>query len=130
MDKRRSSLALFLLVSLGALAGGCSRQDTECLSSIGRKIGDRASAATASCREKLDGLKNLGAAGTSLQERVTLRLRWEKVLADTSIEVVVTGKDIELKGTVPNAEQRTRAAELAESTAGVERVLVSLTIAE
>jgi hypothetical protein len=129
MGKKRSPLALLLLLGLGLLGGGCNRHDTERLSSIGRKIMDRASTATAGFREKLDGLKG-SRGGDSIQDKVTLRLRWEKVLADTPIEVVVSGQEIELKGTVKTAEQRTRAVELAEATVGVERVLVSLSVAE
>jgi osmotically-inducible protein OsmY len=129
MGKRRSSLA-WLFLGLSALGGGCSRQDTECLSNIGRKIMDRAGTATASCRQKFDGLKSLRAGSDSLQDRVLQRLRWEKMLADAPIEVVVIGKDIELKGSVKTAEQRARAVEVAESTLGVDRVLVSLTTAD
>jgi osmotically-inducible protein OsmY len=120
---KRQLLSLLALLSLGAFVG-CGRRDTECLSSIGRKVMDRAGSATASVRERLDGWRSQGG---SLHEKVSHRLRWEKVLADVPIEVVVSGKEIELKGTVKTAEQRTRAVELAESTVGVERVLVSLT---
>ena len=111
------------------MGAGCSRQDTECLGSIGRKVMDRAGAATASCRENIDGLKG-SCAADSLQDKVAMRLRWEKVLANTPIEVVVNGNEIELKGTVKTAEQRSRAVELAESTTGVLRVLISLSVAE
>ena len=127
MGKRLSILVI--LIGLGTLAG-CSRQDTECLGSIGRKIMDRAGKATVTYRDKLDGLKNLRGNSDNLQERVALRLRWEKVLADTPIDVVVNGKEIELNGTVKNAEQRARATEIAEATAGVEHVSNNLNLAE
>ncbi len=123
---RRLALGMILVC---AAVGGCSRKDTESLASIGRKLADRAGAATAGCREKLDGLKSAGGAA-SVQDKVTRRLRWEKVLADAVIEVVANGDEMELKGTVKNAEQRTRATELAETTVGVGRVLVSLTVAD
>jgi osmotically-inducible protein OsmY len=129
MGKRRSSLGWLLFVGL-ALGQGCSRQDTECLSSIGRKIVDRAGAATTGYRDKLDGLKSLRSAADSIQHRVSMRLRWEKMLTDSTIEVIASGKEIELKGTVKSAEQRTRAVELAESTAGVERAVSSLIVLE
>jgi hypothetical protein len=129
MGNRRAALVLLLAVGTGAVSGGCSRQDTESLAGIGRKLADRAAVATASCRARFDGL-NTGAAGNSIQDKVTRRLRWEKVLADIPIEVTATGDEIELKGTVKNAEQRTRATELAEATVGVTRVLVSLTVTE
>jgi hypothetical protein len=127
MGDRRYVLS-FWFAALGTLCAGCGRQDTECLGSIGRKLTDRALAATARFREKIDSVKWFRGGSDNIQERVSLRLRWEKLLADTNIEVVATGKEIELKGNVKTAEQRTRAIELAEATAGVERVLVSLTM--
>jgi osmotically-inducible protein OsmY len=129
MGDTRSAITWLLFLGLGGLQG-CSRQDTECLSSIGRKVMQSASATTASCREKLDGLKSAKGGIDNLHDIVALRLRWEKILADTPIEVVVSGQDIELRGTVKTAEQRARAVELAEATIGVQRVLVSLTMGE
>jgi osmotically-inducible protein OsmY len=127
MGKRRSAFTWLIFLGAGVL-GGCSRQDTECLSGIGRKIADRASAATAHYRQHLDALNF--SRGDNLVERVRLRLRWEKVLAGVQFEVLANGTEIELKGNFKNAEQRARAVELAESTAGVERVLVSLTVGD
>ena len=130
MGKRHSwPLARLVFLGLGAL-GGCNRQDTECLSSMGRKIVDRVSAASAACRQKFDGIKGPKGGGDNLHDRVTLRLRWEKTLADLPLEVAVSGQEIELKGTVSTVEQRARAVELAESTTGVERVSVSLIVTE
>src|SRR5262249_15234614 len=124
MGKTQSwPLACLILLGLGTLAG-CNRQDTECLSSMGRKIVDRVSLASAACRQRFDGgfkaTKDTKSSGDNLHDRVTLRLRWEKALADLPLEVVVSGQDIELKGTVNTPEQRNRAVEVAESTTGVE----------
>jgi osmotically-inducible protein OsmY len=98
------------------------------LGGIGRKLLERASAVSANARQPLDALNV--ARGDNLAERVRLRLRWEKVLAEAQIEIIANGKEIELKGNVKNMEQRRRAVELAESTTGVERVLISLTIGD
>ncbi len=127
MGKTRATMALVLFLGLG---GACNRQDTECLGSIGRKVMVRAGTATAPFREKIDSLKIARPVLDTLQEKVSARFRWEKVLADLTLEVVVTGNEIELKGIVKTAEQRSRAVELAESTTGVERVLVNLTLAD
>jgi hypothetical protein len=129
MGKRRPQLIYVLLAGLATLAG-CNRQDTECLGRIGRKLVDRAGTATTGMRDRLSSLKSVAAGAAGLHDKVTWRLRWDKALAETSIDVVVTGKEIELQGTVKTAEQRNRATELAETTAGVERVLVSVKIGE
>lgn len=64
--------------------------------------------------------------GLGLESRVAARLHWDKTLSDTGIQVQSRGSEIELKGTVQTAEQRRRAVDLAETTAGVERVIDSL----
>ena len=123
---KKASLVLMICL----LAAGCNRQDTECLSRIGRKVVERANTATTGLRDKLKGFPTGTLTGNELHDRVILRLRWEKLLAELPFEVTVQGKEIELKGTVKTPEQRARAVELAESTLGVERVLVNLSIGE
>jgi len=54
MGQRRSNLVLMLVLGASVLGGGCSRQDTELLGNIGRKLMDRAGTATANYREKID----------------------------------------------------------------------------
>ena len=79
---------------------------------------DEAAEAMRKAEQDLKGilaLKGLRGVTDNLHDRVLLRLRWDKILADTPIEVAVTGREVELKGTVKNAEQRARATELAES---------------
>ena len=61
--------------------------------------------------------------------RVSARLRWDKSLVDAKIEVSEAGTTVELKGTVGEPAQKQRALELAESTAGVEKVTDSLEVA-
>ncbi len=120
---KRSGVTI-CLAGLLALVSGCKRQDTESLGRIGRKVLDRAHVATAGFQEKLSGLKgNLG-----LHERVSHRLRWDKALAELTVEVNGTGAEVELKGIVKTADQKRRAVELAETTAGVERVSDSLQV--
>ncbi len=54
MGKWRSIFALLVCLGVAGLGTGCSRQDTELLGSIGHKLLDRAGAATANYREKID----------------------------------------------------------------------------
>jgi hypothetical protein len=107
---------------------GCNRQDVDGLQRIGRKVLDRAQAAASPLREKFDHTLHGIGGHVSIRERVQQRLQWDKTLADVAVEVAVSEKDIELKGTLKSEEQRRRAVELAETTNGVERVTDSLQI--
>jgi hypothetical protein len=111
-----------------ALAG-CTQQDTESLARIGRKFGQRSQGTIASVRGQVDGdLRVLNEPG--LKEKIDSRLRWDALLSDVKIEVQVTGGEVDLTGTVKNDAQRRRAAEIAESTAGVQAVNDRLKVEE
>ena len=120
---RLKSILVLLLLS----GAGCNRQDIDGLGRIGRRVLERTQAATSPLREKFDHtLQGIGTLG--LRQRVQHRLQWDKALADTTIDVAVTDKEVELRGTIRRDEQRRRAIELAESTVGVERVTDHLTL--
>ncbi len=125
-------LARFLLLGVCLLpaSSGCSKQDSEAISKISRKLLDRATAATDEAREKLDVPWKGAGKDAPLRDRVQARLRWENTLADQAIEVVVREKEVELKGTVKTALQKQRAFELAAATSGVDNVQDSLKTAE
>ncbi len=106
---------------------GCNRQDTECLSRIGRKLAAHAKAGTGEIGAKID-LSWASKREPSLQDKVHDRLRFENTLTDVAFEVRVNGKEIELKGNVKTALQRQRAIELAETVAGVEKVNADITV--
>ena len=131
-NNRWSALLLAASISLT----GCTAQDTECLARIGRKLADRSHGAADSIRDQVDGdLKALPLGGplpkdNVLRERVAARLRWDALLADVRIDVEVTGHEVELKGTVKNDAQRRRAADIAETTAGVQAVNEALKVEE
>jgi osmotically-inducible protein OsmY len=109
---------------------GCSRQDSDAISKIARKLFDRTQAATEEAREKLDMPWKGAGKDAPLRERIQARLRWENTLADQAIEVVVREKEVELQGTVKTALQKQRAFELAAATTGVDNVQDSLKVAE
>jgi osmotically-inducible protein OsmY len=58
----------------------------------------------------------------TLDTRVSARLRWDKSLADATIQVSATDGVVELKGKVADLKKRQRAVEIAQSTAGVTEV--------
>ncbi len=62
----------------------------------------------------------------ALDARVSQRLRWDKSLADSPIQVNVSANVVKLTGNVTDLAQRRRAVELAESTVGVEKVIDAL----
>lgn len=118
---------LFVISCLGV---GCNRQDTECLSRIGRKVAAHAKESSGELGTKIDlrwtGIKREPA----LQEKIQDRLRFENTLNDVALEVVVKDKQVELKGIVKTPSQRQRAVELADTVAGVEKVVDSIVVRE
>lgn len=114
--------------SLTTLAG-CNRQDTECLSRIGRKVAVHVKNSVGDVGGKVD-FPRTGKRDLTLQEKVQDRLRYENTLTDVAFEVTVKDKEVDIKGTVNQAVQRQRAIELAETLAGVEKVTNSIQVRE
>jgi hypothetical protein len=105
-----------------ALLAGCQKHDAEALASIGGKIAERAHAYAAQMHQKCPSLPG------SLEGRVRNRLTTDKSLAESVVDVVVSDKNVELKGSLATQEQVRRAVDLAESTVGVENVVNSLRV--
>ncbi len=129
-------LALFCM-----LPAGCEKEDPEHLASLARKVATRAEPLVgkmdAEWLQRLRGVQSpspapavaaVPAGEPDVVARVTARLRWEKALEDTSIQVIASEGGIELKGKVGDVAQKKRAVELAESTTGVDRVTESLEV--
>jgi hypothetical protein len=113
---------LFLAVAF--LTVGCTGEDTERLGRVGHKLAQRAEALTGEAGRLSRGWQALRGElpEPDIEARVVMRLHWDKSLE--SVQIQVTAKDgvVELKGVVQNLEQRRRAIDLAESTAGVVQV--------
>jgi hypothetical protein len=127
MWRSRSVCLAFCLLTA---ATGCTRQDTECISRIGRKVSAHARNNAGDLGTMFDLAWVSARKEPSLQERIQDRLRFDKSLAEFTFEVCVKDKEVEVKGQVKTAEQRQRAIELAESLVGVERVIDSITLRE
>jgi hypothetical protein len=115
---------LSLIAGIALLLAGCTKTDADVLAGIGRKLVDRGQKVSDNLEQawtKMPGRQ-------SLDSRVRARLRWEKSLAESPIEVHAVENTVELKGTVAGEEQARRAVELAEATLGVDRVVNSLQI--
>src|SRR5262249_44762703 len=126
-ERKMRVLTLLIAVMLTTTAVGCNRQDTECLSRIGKKVAVHAKRNAGDVGAKFD-IGWLGKRESTLQEKVQDRLRFENTLTDVTFEVTVKDKEVDLKGTVKNAQQRQRAIELAETLAGVDRVTDAITV--
>jgi osmotically-inducible protein OsmY len=125
--KRR--LFLGLLAVLAVAVSGCGAEDASRLGQIGRMIAARAEALSGGPEGGLASgwQATLGISeNAKLAGRVSMRLRWDKELADSAIEVNADGGTVELKGKVGNQDQRRRAVEVAQSTSGVNKVVDSL----
>jgi hypothetical protein len=121
----RRWVSLAGLLGLTALATGCNQQDAEAMNRIGKKL----AAVAGDIKDNLGGgwqglYNSMGPEG-----RVATRVHWDKNLAEAKIQVKASGSDIELTGNVQNQEQKRRAVELAETTAGVDRVTDNLEVA-
>jgi osmotically-inducible protein OsmY len=112
--------------TLALLGAGCNQQDADCLSRIGRKVAAHARSSAGDVGTKVDLRWARGE--PNLQDKVLDRLRFENALAELTFEVSVKDKEVELKGTVKTPSQRQRAIELAETVAGVDKVIDSLKV--
>jgi hypothetical protein len=116
-----------------ALPCGCDGQDPERLARISRLTLIKLEHVAGGPNGKLASgwqavLGSVG--GTSLDSRVTARLRWERSLAGSDIHVqTVSPGVVRLQGTVADGAARSRAAEVAGATQGIETVENALTIA-
>jgi osmotically-inducible protein OsmY len=118
------SLSLLLI----GMAAGCNQQDAECLSRIGKKMAAHAKSGAGEVGGKVDF--RWAHFEPSLHDKIVDRLRYENTLTELKFEVVVKNKEVELKGAVKTPLQRQRAIELAETTAGVDKVVDSLKVQE
>jgi hypothetical protein len=106
-------------LGLLAAAGGCASQDADCLGRVARRAAAKG--------EELAAGTGWPAAPANLalwsvEARVAARLHWDKGCESAEIQPTLADGVLELRGSVRDADQRRRAVELAEATAGVEKV--------
>jgi osmotically-inducible protein OsmY len=109
---------------------GCSEDDTERLSRIWHNLGSRMHALTSGAQQRLSSgwsaFKDRSDNPAALRDRVASRLRNDRALAESDIEVEVNGTTVTLRGDAENMAGRQRAVELAKTTVGVEEVVDEL----
>lgn len=114
-----------LILGLVLASYGCSK-DAERLARVAHKTSAKFDGVTEGLRDKLNngwGAVRSTVTETSLDGRVSLRLRWDNELAGADVQVRLAGPGVvELTGSVADLAQHRRAVELAQTTAGVESV--------
>jgi osmotically-inducible protein OsmY len=127
----RKRARLLCVAGLALLLPGCEGQDADRLARIGRKVVDRLQVQTGAAPGRLpDSLQSIrgGLGEFAVDAKVAARLRWDKDLEGTSIQVGAVGNGVvKLTGTVPNFEARRHAVHLARTTVGVNNVVDELT---
>jgi osmotically-inducible protein OsmY len=119
------------LAWLALLAAGCESQDADRLAKIGRKVAERLQAQTSPDAGRApDSLQSIrgGIGEFALDAKVAARLRWDKELENSRIQVAALGGGtVKLTGKVSGPEARRQAVNLARTTSGVKDVVDELT---
>jgi osmotically-inducible protein OsmY len=116
---------IYVVAALTIATCGCESQDTDRLGRAARRIASKFDSLTSGADDKLTAgwqAFRVDLNEMSLDARVSARLRWDKALAGSKIQVQAKDGVVELKGPVADLAQRRRAVELAESTAGADKV--------
>jgi osmotically-inducible protein OsmY len=120
------------VVVLAGLACGCNGQDADRLAQIGRLSAARGEELTRGVRERLVrgwAAIQAGSAVAAVDGRVSSRIGWDKSMAGVDIQVSSPSSGVVvLRGSAPDESRRQRAAELAQSTDGVDRVVNEITV--
>lgn len=119
-------MAVFAVVFCGALQAVGQQKESD---SIGDKVDRGVKAVESKFREKWGDVKRATHRMT-IEGRVYARLYWDKSLADADLKI--EGKDggiVVLHGSVPTADAKHRAVELAQSTVGVNETTDELVVA-
>lgn len=111
-------------ILLMILSLGCQARDRDTLATVCKRTGTKVSSAAGGGEQISARWRVLRAAFAEHPAgRVEARLRWDRYLGDAGIEAKAAGKGVvRLRGTI-DPGSRQRAVELAQSTAGVERVI-------
>jgi osmotically-inducible protein OsmY len=118
--------AVCVLFLCGALTAVGQQKDSD---SIGDKFDRGVRSVESKLRETWGDVKR-ATHRMSVQGRVYARLYWDKSLADAPFQIEAKdGGVVVLKGSVPTAEAKRRAVDLAQSTVGVNEAVDELGVA-
>ena len=114
-------LALAMIV-----VSGCSQKDEDRTRDAVQDIGEKTKEAVSDAAEK--GKEIVSATGEKITDgwittKIKTKFADDKILKDSPVTVETTERVVTLKGTVPTADAKKRAAMIAEGTEGVLRVV-------
>ena len=128
--------AVGVLLGLGALGGGLmasKRGDADVLANVGSVVASRVKAVIPEASWVSAPMAALKPGRVlPVEERVRVRIDSDKGMNGSTVTVVLgaTAGEVKLRGVVATSVQRTRAAELAEGTVGVEVVVNEIAVPE
>jgi osmotically-inducible protein OsmY len=133
MTAKRAAAAVAFFGVLAATIVLSKRGDLDILLRVGKKAAEKVQSGLPDAR-KATGPLAAFRAGDALpvEERVRVRIQTDKQMAGAEVTVVSTSTagEVRLRGVVQTGNQRQRAIELAEGTAGVDKVLEELAVPE
>lgn len=117
-----------LICALSSQAQQTGKRVGEKLDDVGREIRSGLNRAGQEVKEQFASAKT-AVENMGVESRVYSRIHWDKALTDATIELSVTQEGvITMDGTVATAQAKTRAAELAQGTVGVTKVVDRLAV--
>ena len=120
---QKTFVVLLFVVIVGGALGFSKKSDADVLTRVGN-TGARKVMVAMPQANRLAGPLAATKTGSllAIEDRVRLRFQTDKALEGANITVIAEGPEVRLRGEVGNALVRARAVELAQTTAGVEKV--------
>jgi hypothetical protein len=127
----RTLVAIQLALPALLLSSGCKARDGDILLKVCGRLGEKLEVATGTSVSQVTATLRGAAGDASLGTRVQNRLRWDRYLHESEIEVSLTATNVvTLRGQVADRALKQRAYELARTTVGIEKVVDELTLPE
>jgi hypothetical protein len=133
MMGRTRTIGMLSLVLFPFALASCQNKDADRLAALGNRLGEQAQTLLTPAGSPLRNLQgvSLRMGELSIEVRVSARLKWDKLLSESEIQVNGIGDSVvELTGKVRDMEQKQRAVEIAQTTVGVEKVMEKLELGD
>jgi hypothetical protein len=129
---RRRGLCLGLTALFLLTVCGCGKEDADRLSRIAARTGERLDQVCGGSRGKMSDSWSAARGcwtDAALDGRVATRLRWDKTLTNTSIDVKTAAPGVvRLRGKVADQATHEHVLDVAAATTGVEKIVDEVTV--